>query len=347
MKKLIFTILCYLCCFSAAFAVKVNGLYRIELPIAAQTEDLKEQAIKDGFLELLIRLSGNPDIGKNPIIQENLKRPDYYVQELSYSPSTTTSSQYLIQIRYEKDDVNRLLKKAGIAYWGENRPLILVWLAITGKHHETEIISNEMPGEIFIAMKGQSKKYGLPLIFPMMDVADISQISPIDVISMSLPDLTEAAKRYAPDALLIGYIDENNTRYQSQWQLVLGKKRWKWTMTDNSMNQAIASIMNQVGQTLSKLYMVHEISIQQQWLKLEVMNITQRSDLEQLLKFLKTLSPMVQQVQLSQISSDVADLLILIRGSVNGFINHPSVNKHLALKYQDRVENKLVFVWVN
>lgn len=346
MKKVLFIILLLALPFSSALAVKVSSLYQVELPVAAQTDDLKEQAIRDGFLQVLIKLSGNPNIDKNPLVREDLKRPDYYVHELSYSASTTSSSEYLVQIRYEKNDVNRLLKKAGVSYWGENRPLILVWLAVTGKHHSAEIISNEMPNDTFAALKLQGKRYGLPLIFPMMDVTDMEEISPGDVAQESIPELQEAGKRYAPDALLVGNISENKSGYTSQWQLIFGKKQWKWALFSKTMDDTMASIMNQISQTLSKLYITNEVHIQQQWLNLEVMNITQRDDLNKLLKFFKQLAPMVQDVKLSQVSSDVVDLSILVRGSVNGFVNNAMVNQRLLLKYQDRVENKLVYVWV-
>ena len=300
MKKLLLTILIgLLACLPLpyAFAVKVKSLYQADIPVAAQTDDLKAQAVKDGFLEVLIKLSGDLQIGNNPAIKASLLRPDYYVQEISYSQPTPDSSEYLLRIHYEPNDINRLLKKAGISYWGEMRPLILVWLAVTNKDQATEIIGNEMPDDTFTSMKQQSKRYGLPLIFPVMDVADVSQISPEDVTQVALPVLKEAAKRYAPDALLIGRMQQSSQGIESQWQLILNKEQWKWTITDKSPELVIASLMNQISQTLSKHYIVKAMDVPDVWLKVEVMNVTQKTDLSELLKYLKQLTP-VQKVQL-------------------------------------------------
>jgi uncharacterized protein len=349
MKKLLLTILLALLACSLltrAFAVKVSSLYQADIPVAAQTDDLKTQAVRDGFLDVLIKLSGDGQVGDNPVIKASLLRPDYYVHEISYSQPTPDASEYLLRIRYEPNDINRLLRKAGVSYWGEMRPLILVWLAITNKHQTTEIIGHEMPGDIFATMKHQSNRYGLPLIFPVMDVTDINQISPKDVISVSLPVLKEAAKRYAPDALLIGNMQETDNGIESQWLLMLNKNQWKWVITEKSVDLVISTLMNQISQTLAKHYVAKAADVPSVWVKVEVMNVTQRSDLTELLKYLKQLTP-VQQVQLIEVSSDVVELSIQIRGSLETFQKNAAIGQRLSLKYQDPKDKKLFYVWVH
>lgn len=347
-KRLQASVLLLLTCFwfTSALAVKMSSLYQAEVSVAAQTDDLKAQAVKEGFLKVLVKLSGDAQIGNNPVIKASLLRPDYYVHDFNYSQSTTDSSQYLLKIRYEPNDINRLLKKAGVVYWGEIRPLILVWLAVTDKENTTEIIGNEMPDEVFTAVKHQSRRFGLPLIFPVMDVDDVSQISPEDIEALALPTLKEAARRYAPDALLIGNIKQTPHDFQSQWQLILGKEQWKWEITDKSSDALIAALMHQVSQTLARHYVVKSINIPELWLKLEVMNITQRNDLSDLLKHLKKV-PLVQQVQLLEVSSDVVELSVLVRGSFDAFQKNAAIGDRLSLKYHDRKENKLIYVWVH
>lgn len=347
-KRLLTSVLLFFTCFTftSAFAVKVSSLYQAEIPVAAQTDDLKAQAVKEGFLHVLIKLSGDAQIGNNPTIKASMLRPDYYVHEFSYSQSTTDSSEYLLRIRYEPNDINRLLKKAGVAYWGEMRPLILIWLAVTKQDGTTEIIGNEMPDDIYKAVKHQSRKFGLPLIFPVMDVDDLSQVSPQDIETLALPALKEAAKRYAPDALLIGKMKANNNTYQGEWQLILGKEQWKWDVTEKSADAVVDSVMSLVSQTLAKHYIVKELDVPDLQLKLEVMNITQRNDLNELLKYLKQI-PLVKQVQLLEVSSDVVELSILVRGSSAAFQKNASIGQRLSLKYQDPRDNKLIYVWVH
>src|SRR5262249_26353497 len=125
MKKGLIALIVFTAVFSmtAAMAVKVTHLYQAELSVAAQTEDLKERAAQAGFAQVLKRLTGNADIEKNSLLKEGLKKAGYYVKEFRYLLPTAASSQYTVQIYYDMADVNRLLQKAGVARWNENRPL--------------------------------------------------------------------------------------------------------------------------------------------------------------------------------------------------------------------------------
>lgn len=343
MRELFFTaFILALFSMAPAFAVKVTSLYQYEMPVDSQADDVRAQAVREGFLQVLIKISGDPQIAENPDIKPLLRRADYFVQEFSYS-APDASPYYTLKIRYDRNDINRLLKKAGVSYWGENRPLILVWVSYTNIKNFAEIIGNENPGNILTTMKLQGKKYGLPLIFPMMDVTDIDQVSTTDIKEMSLSTLKEAGKRYAPDAMLIGAIEQTNIDFQSHWQLVLGTNQWAWNISEKLIDDVIASVLNQTSQTLAKYY-VEKAANAPQWIKVEVTNITKRDELVQLMQYLKQLTA-VQQVQLVQIVGDVVDISILVRGSLNAFQQNASVNQRLVLKSQDEANNKLIYQW--
>ena len=324
------------------FAVKVSNLYQADVSVSSQASDERAQAITDGFAQVLIKLSGNPDIDKNPVIKEGLQRSDYYVQEYSYSAVTEASAEYLLKISYNKFDVNKLLKNAGIIYWGEKRPLILVWLAVTDNHTPAEVISSDSPGNVYDVMQQQGKKYGLPLIFPVMDMTEINDISANDVTEMSLPVLKAAAKRYSPEALLIGKMDIGGSGVKSQWLLIWGSNQWGWTVTDTKPDFAIASILNQITQTLSKHYLAKVEQDQHIWIGLEVINVIKATELTQLVQSLKQLTP-VREVRLLQVSGDVVELSLRVHGSLATFQQSVAINKHLDLKAQDG--NKLYYAW--
>lgn len=346
MKRLLLAI--FVLCFpmTQVWAVKVASLYQAELPVSTQSAEARAEATKLGFIQVLVKVTGDQQIDKNPLIIPSLERADYFVQEFSYSASTTASSQYQILINYNADDINRLLKKAGVVYWGGNRPLILVWLAFTNKKNETNIIGNEDPGDLLNAMKQESKKYGIPLIFPMMDVTEMDEVSANDIDEWSIPLLKKASKRYAPDAFLIGKIDANGDGYESEWELILGKNQWSWTVSDKTTNGVVGILLNQISQTLSKHYVIKIPNAPEWWLKLQVSNITQRDDLAQLMRYLNQLSS-VLQVRLSQVAGDVVELSILVRGSLTSFQKNAGIGQRLVLKAEDKANDKLIYEWVH
>lgn len=251
MKKIGWLIVFSLFLFNQALAFKLTNLYQVETAVASQTEDLKEQAIQDGFLEVLTRLSGDPNVTENRIIKKNLQKAAYYVQDYYYLLPTTSSSQYILRITYDQSDILRLLKKAGISYWQENRPLILVWLSVTDKHMETQVIGNDSPIHLLKPIKQEAEKYGLPIIFPIMDVADMGQLAEGDADENTLSHWIQASKRYAPDAILIGTLVYTDMDVESYWQLILGKQQWKWTISRITTDDVLNTLMANISQTLS------------------------------------------------------------------------------------------------
>lgn len=248
MKKIIWIILFISC--PLAYAVKVTGLYQAEISVISKARDVREDAIKEGFLHVLLKLSGNAAIDQNPLIHSAFRKAEYYVSDFTYLSETKDSSQYALQINYEPGDINRLLNKANIAYWGENRPLVLVWLVVTNSRHEREIVGNEFSGSVYFQVMQESKKFGLPVIFPVMDMDEIEQVSPDDVANLSIKVLETAGKRYSPEALLIGDISENEEGVQSKWQLMMKDTQWNWKINNKSVEGVISFIMSQVSQTL-------------------------------------------------------------------------------------------------
>jgi uncharacterized protein len=344
MKRIIASLVLVLLPLSFAFAVKVSSLYEADILVPAQTDDLKAQAIQDGLLQVLMKLSCKADIEQNPLIQEGLTRANYYVQDLRYLPSSTSSFQYRLRIRYDASDVQRLLRNSGVLYWEETRPLILVWLAVTTPQNETEIISDEIPDNIFPMMKAISKKYALPLIFPVMDVSDVDQVSSSDIISMSIPLLKDAGKRYAADALLIGHIVENTTGFASNWALILKDTQWKWVIADKSKEVIMVSTLNRVSELLAKNHVAKKEIRPRKWMTLEISLIADHEHLVKLLQYLKQLHSL-NQVQLSRYSGDVADVLVLIKSSLQEFKDEVAKSKYLAFKYQTMNESQLGYVW--
>lgn len=237
-----------------AYSVKLPNLYEIDMPVASQTSDDRSEATRQGFKQMLTRLTGNPDVSKNRVLREAIERAEYYVQGYSYPASDQDASTIMLHISFEKDDVRRLLKKANSPTWGDERPLIITWLTIIQENRAPEIIGSDTPGSLLTTMQDQSSKMGLPLIFPLMDVEDLDHVTPDNVTLMELPVIETASKRYAPNGYLIGSIEAAEQGYESQWQLVLGSDKWAWEISANTPDEIAALILNQISQTVAKRF---------------------------------------------------------------------------------------------
>lgn len=346
MKKIWIIIILTVFPLTGTFAAKIVGLYQVQLPVVSQSNESRLAVVKEGMIQLLIKLTGDRQIANKPGLKEIIQRADYYVQEYSYSLAAPTSFQYLIKITYNRADINRVLKQNGVAFWGEVRPLMIVWMAVTNSQYETEIVGHEGSNELINKLKDQAGKYGLPLIFPVQDMAEVSQVSVNDINHMNLNVLKDVSKRYSPDAYLVAHIEPSNKNYQGEWELILNNEKWKWTITDKTIDSVISNALNQVSLALVKHYVVKITNAPQLWLKLEISHISQRNDLLHLMQYLKQLTP-VEQVDLLQVNGDQVEVSVLVRGTVNTFLKNATIGQHLKLKAQEVNNHKLIYEWIH
>lgn len=330
-----------------AFAIKVMSIYQTDVPVISQSTEARSEAAKQGLIEVLIKLTGDSNIANRSDISQYIQRADYFVQEYGYSNPSSSQSEYLIHFRFEEDDVNRMLKRLDIPYWNDNRPLMIVWLTASDLKHPIEIIGNESQGYILKKMKEEGNKYGLPFIFPMMDMQDLENISIDDINSMSMSNIQNASKRYSPEAYLIGNIQQNMAGFQSQWQLNLRGKHWNWSIADVSLDKILANLVNEIKMTISD----REVEVKDNdnntiWIKLEVSNIRHKYDLMQLINYLKQLT-IVKEIDTSGFSEDGVKIAVLVNGSLGSFIQNAAVGQRMILRGEFDEANTLVYEWIN
>lgn len=342
-KKLI-AIICLYFSINLATAVNIADLYQTNIQVNSQSNEARNAALRSGMIEVITKLTGDSKIIHIAAIQNGLNKAESYVEEYSYL-SQVNHSIPTISIRYNKNDINQLLKKAGIVYWGENRPLILIWLAISEPERETLIVGNESPHTMLNAIKQSSNQYGLPMIFPMMDMTDVEKVNPQIIDEMKIETLQEAGKRYSPEVLLIGKVNKTN-QIKSDWQLIAGNEHWDWHFNDATVENMLTTLMKEINQVLAKHYAVKISTVSETILSLQVSHVNGGEDLQALMQYLQQLS-IVKRVELLKITDDKVELSILIRGSSKAFEDNATIGQHMILKEADTEKQIWVYEWVS
>jgi hypothetical protein len=314
-----------------AHAVRVHSIYQAEIPVASESEEDKLIAEQAALAEVFIKISGNSHIlDNNPNLKSSLTYADSLVEEYSYStpldaPKETPS---VLFVRFDAEGVNKLLREAGSPVWGENRPLILVWLALQTLDKSAEIVDGSM-GELLPMLKQTAKQRGLPVIFPMMDVTDVTQVSVNDIGAKSITTLLQASKRYDSNAILIGKVTQTSGDYMSHWILVLGADRWSWDVTGSSMQDVMTGIVDNVTDALANRYgMVVSTAVQAQ-VTLTIHGFAKNADLLRIMRYLQHLTPVTEVQLMTVVNSDIT-FNVSLHGSKEAFIQALASGKTLA-----------------
>lgn len=329
---------------STAFAVRVNSIYKAELPVASQSVQDRNQAVQQGLEQVLIKVSGNSRVLENPAIKSHLTSADTLMQEFSYAaaPRTVNNLPYLLELQFDNEGINKLLRDAGVPIWGQNRPLIVAWVTFEEPNHPAEIVSSDTGNDVQAFLKQHANARGLPILLPMMDMTDLNQVTAHDVTAMALPTLQNAAKRYASDAILVGQLKQSGSGLvNSEWKFVMGTEQKNWEITGKNVSDVLSTVINNTADNLAARYSVVMSNAAQMQLTLKVSGVKQQDDLLRLMGYLQRLTS-VTEVRLSHVSGDEVVLNVSLRGNKKSLVEVLAINKSLEPQATDPADDSLL-----
>ncbi len=329
-------------------AVKVESLYKGVVPVTTQAVSERNPAMQLALTQVLIKVSGNDQILNNPQLKSRLSSADTLVQQFGYltAPAGKNTAPYLLEVQFDPTSVNQWLRDAGAATWGLNRPLVFAWIVYEAPGHPAEIISSDSANEVASLLKQDAVQRGLPFLLPVMDMTDLNQITTKDITDMAIPLLTNAAKRYAGDAILIGHITLQGDSLTSQWKLILDNNQWDWNLTGKNMTEIAPPLIGNITNTLATRFAVVTTNTIQKDILLKVTGITHYPDFAQLTRYLNHLTP-VANVEIMKISTNNDVILkISLRSTQESFIRALSLGKKLTpAPVTDTTDTMVIYQW--
>ncbi len=242
--------------YSGVHAATVEGLYEAEVPVAKQTDRERDRVLPLAFQQVLIKVVGqhqlDPDVVKslsrnasrftqqfrfkvNPAwreYQDSLAAP----AALGWASSSRTDEvvgeegeadiaeappePYLLWVRFGESMVNQALMDAALPIWGKERPALLLWLVVEQSGERT-ILGGELLPELQSQVVKISQQRGVPLWLPLLDFQDQQRIAVGDILGGFEAPVFEASKRYQPNKVAVGRLQQlNETIWRVQWQLL-------------------------------------------------------------------------------------------------------------------------------
>ncbi len=207
----------------------------------------------------------------------------------STAQQPVSDSQLFLRVTFNQDALENLLRTHQIAIWGRQRPSTLLLVAME-IDDQPRIISGDSASELVDALSKLADKRGLPVLFPLMDLEDQQQFSTWDIRQMNLQNLSVAAARYAPDALLVGSVQERPGKgWLANWQAQFSGKQFSWQFKAKELNGILDQAMQQTAQLLASDYALQSGLSQDQTVMLDVDQMTGLASHVQVLRYLQSL----------------------------------------------------------
>ncbi len=330
---------CGLFC-SGLQAATIEGLYEAEVPVERQTDRERNRVLPLAFQQVLIKVVGqrqlDPDMverlsrsasrftqqfrfQENPawreyqdslIVEPSLgwtsskQTADFESEELAQEPEVPPAP-YLLWVRFDESMVNQALMAESLPIWGKERPAVLLWLVIE-QQGERAILGGDFSLELQAQVKALSQQRGVPLWLPLLDLEDRRKVSVGDLRGGFEVPVLDASKRYRPDRVAVGRLQQiNETVWRVRWQLLGGDGVVPTIYHESSgleagLDEGLNLLLDQLG-----LHFAQQLDVDQKnKIVLQIQGVTDLAAYARVSKYLAGLD-IVESVHIKEVSMGV------------------------------------------
>ena len=324
MKRLTSMLALFLCLITSgqAFAVVVEDLYAVELPVADQTTTQRLEVFKQAFKEVIIKVSGTTTALEQPGFDRPLNNSARYVRQFRYitrkteTADTFDAGQLILRVQFDQDAIENLLREYNIPVWGKERPSTLLLISFD-VNKNASIVSGDTTPDVIEELEQLARRQGLPVLFPLLDLEDRLQFGIRDIIDGNEANIEVAAARYAADAVLTGQIvGRAGEGWQGVWQVRFADQLFSWSYRAGSRQEVMQQGISYLAQTLALEYALDTQAETEQQILFRVDGMTALGDHVRVLSYLQSLDA-VASARLVLIHEDRVTYRIDLRNSAD------------------------------
>ncbi|WDE07351.1 DUF2066 domain-containing protein [Thalassomonas viridans] len=307
--------------FSVAInAVEVKDLYQAKVPVDSQAKAERNRALKQALRAVIVKVSGRESAVDNEVIKQAVANHQQYLSQYTYERISTYSAnneqarnKLVLLAVFDENKINALFQQANLSLWGNLRPQVLLWL-IEEQGLSRNILSASSRSPLPEIAADYARQRGLPVIMPLMDLTDASQIQTSDIWGRFAEPVRTASARYYPEAIVIIRVSNSSLLPQLpetdsdedcivcqdnnlalDWSLLTDKQVFGGQRQSNNVKALIQEALAEVTQTIYQGYAQSPSSDNE--LLLDVANVDSLQTYMAVAQFLENLSS-VQSVRL-------------------------------------------------
>jgi hypothetical protein len=189
-----------------AHAEALGDLYSVSVPYTGDNEAAFRQAMRD----VLVRVTGRGDVPEMENLAPLVAQASRYVKSFRRAPGN------MLAVTFDGAAIEDAVDASGIAFWDNERPVTLVWLALDRGGGRRALVSSNDTSAEKTRIDSDATRRGLPLVWP--DSGDDLVRAMQQAWSGNHDALRDAARRYGADGVLVGRAREVATGgYTVEW----------------------------------------------------------------------------------------------------------------------------------
>lgn len=250
--------------FPAAAAEVLTDLYRGEAIITGQDNlEERQRGFRESLTEVLIKVSGDARLGRDPRLDDVLAEARRYVVGFSYEDRLakkklmdeqgTRERSFLLRVDFDPAQVDDLLGPLGSKPWRGERPRVVVLLNIQDTIGRYVLATDSQRGygqrEALLSV---SRRRGLPVVLPGQTPGEAQAALVASAGAVDPAVDARLACELQADAMLQGEMVLTQDGYwNTDWQLHDHGSKRQWRIEQTTFDRAIAAGIEGSAATLA------------------------------------------------------------------------------------------------
>lgn len=249
---------------SGGVAVAADDLYRSRDVVTGTDEPNRIPGLVNTFEDVLIRVSGNPDLVGDPRLAGLEAKVRDYVDAFTYrdmygdrpihDEQGTHDRPFELTVDFNPAKIEAALQALGLKLWPQPRPRIVVFVAVR-KEENTFVLARDFEGieAMREALDNVAREAAVPVVLP--DQAAIAKAG-LDFASLPSRDpasLLDLAKAAGGDVPIVGSLiwSEPDLGWVATWHMLSADKPVAWEVRGVSFDGGFRSGVSGAAKVLS------------------------------------------------------------------------------------------------
>ncbi len=320
-------------------AAEIKNLYQAQVIVPDQGRESRAQAFSQALAQVVIKVTGLVGAPAREGIRVAMQKSDVLVSRYDYRKVDTGEEDqanrqpgFMLDVSFNRAAVNKLLHDNRLPLWGDNRPETLIWVA-SEERGGRQMLGAESPSTVVAALQKASDQWGVPLLYPLLDVEDSLSLSMAELWGLFPAPVVQASGRYGVDPVLAMRV------YPSGQDKVSGRVMFTFRgqvfnedINDVTMDVFACHALSLVASRLAAFYAILSDGLSEHPLRLQVDAVNDVHDYAGLLRYLENLAA-VRTVMPVRVKGDTLTLDLVIDGSPEQVDAEISLDRNLARAY--------------
>ena len=175
------------------------------------------------------------------------------------------------------------------------------------------LVSDDTTPDLVEILDEAASRHAVPVLFPLLDLEDKALVNIGDIASRQYDGIRAMARRYSPNALLIGrLVGRSGSGWQGDWEVSFDDQSFKWTFEASSRQAVLDQAIRNLARTLASEFALETHSRMDEALLLSVSDLDSIERLIEVRRYLESLN-VVENVRVALIRQGVVTYRLKLR----------------------------------